>query len=66
MVIASSLDRESWKEVATEFLKGELGPKVDTSSLKKAEEVPIVNGLESLRVAYSLFAGHGSQSGNLR
>ncbi|KAH8833595.1 Sec23-binding domain of Sec16-domain-containing protein [Flagelloscypha sp. PMI_526] len=65
MVIASSLDREAWKEVVTEFLKGEMGAKVDGAALLKppsSESGGLVNGLESLRVVYSLFSGHGAAS----
>ncbi|KII88484.1 hypothetical protein PLICRDRAFT_60522, partial [Plicaturopsis crispa FD-325 SS-3] len=53
MVIASSIDSESWKEVVRDFLKTELGTRDDTSR---------TNGRESLRVAYSLFSGQGAAS----
>uniref|UniRef100_A0A8H7Y1B2 Protein transport protein sec16 n=1 Tax=Psilocybe cubensis TaxID=181762 RepID=A0A8H7Y1B2_PSICU len=61
MIIASSIDKESWKEVVSDFLRTELSSK---------EEVPrgVTNGggiqshknnRESLRVAYSLYSGQG-------
>ncbi|KAH8913773.1 hypothetical protein BT69DRAFT_1344126 [Atractiella rhizophila] len=50
-VIASAVDQEAWKEVAQEFIKHELGAGPGGS-----------NGKESLRVAYSLFAGAGANS----
>ncbi|KAJ7046799.1 Sec23-binding domain of Sec16-domain-containing protein [Mycena alexandri] len=69
MVIASSIDRDAWKETVNEFLRTELGakdsrsrgtttlvPGVDTS------QPPAINGREGLRVAYSLYSGQGSAS----
>lgn len=54
MLISSSMDKEAWKEVVSEFVKTELG--VDNS--KSPSETS--NGRESLRVAYGLFAGEGA------
>ncbi|KAF9564629.1 hypothetical protein CPC08DRAFT_631062 [Agrocybe pediades] len=61
MIIASSIDKEAWKEVVNDFLRTELGSKEDA-----ARGGPLVNGAhqsqnnrESLRVAYSLFSGQG-------
>jgi hypothetical protein len=55
LLIASSVDKESWKEVAHEFIKTELsrnqGPDGGDSTLA---------GREALQVAYGLFAGNGS------
>ncbi|KAL0071380.1 hypothetical protein AAF712_001237 [Marasmius tenuissimus] len=71
MVIASGIDKETWKEVVNEFLRSELGSK-DLAS--KASVNPAfahslapngigapatTNGREGLRVAYSLFSGQG-------
>lgn len=53
MVIASSIDKESWKDVVQDFLKTELGNK----------ELDSVTGREGLRMAYSLFSGQGAASG---
>ncbi|KAH8106975.1 Sec23-binding domain of Sec16-domain-containing protein [Cristinia sonorae] len=50
MVIASSIDRDAWKEVVREFIQAELT--INSSAA----------GRESLRVAYSLYAGHGAAS----
>ncbi|KAG1756748.1 Sec23-binding domain of Sec16-domain-containing protein [Suillus paluster] len=63
MVIASSIDKEAWKDVVTEFLKGELGVH-DTQRTAfigrgKEQVPPPSNGREWLRVVYSLFSGQG-------
>lgn len=55
MVIASSIDKEAWKEVVNDFLNNELRPKDLASGTDKA-----TNGRECLRVAYSLFSGQGA------
>ncbi|EIN07345.1 hypothetical protein PUNSTDRAFT_105006 [Punctularia strigosozonata HHB-11173 SS5] len=49
MVIASSVDKDTWKEVVNDFVRSELGVREEKS-----------NGREALRVAYSLFAGQGA------
>jgi hypothetical protein len=54
MVIASSIDKEAWKEVVQEFIRHELGPREPASS---------TSGRESLRMAYSLFSGQGAAAG---
>ena len=69
MVIASSIDKEAWKEVVNEFVRSELTSK-DSGVLKgtigsMVETKAIATGREPLRVAYSLFAGHGPASGKL-
>lgn len=58
MVIASSIDKQAWKDVVTEFVRTEL------ASLPAAPgtQAKVTDGREALRVAYSLFAGHGSAS----
>lgn len=63
MIIASSVDKEAWKEVVNEFLKAELG----VHELQRA--TPYVhgkgptsqqtNGREWLRVTYGVFSGQG-------
>lgn len=70
MVIASSIDKEAWKEAVNDFLKTELGVKDDATSrptnLRVTEtSAPAVNGREGLRVAYSLFSGQGAAAGKL-
>jgi hypothetical protein len=60
MVIASSIDKEAWKEVVNDFLKNELRPKNLASSTDKP-----TNGRECLRVAYSLFSGQGAAAGTV-
>ncbi|PCH38075.1 hypothetical protein WOLCODRAFT_161281 [Wolfiporia cocos MD-104 SS10] len=65
MVIASSIDKDTWKEVVTEFVRGELANNGnrDLLSLSGAESrPPSSDGHEALRVAYSLFAGQGPAS----
>ena len=68
MVIASSIDKEAWKEVVNEFLRTELGMKDDNRrlpALPKANELSsrAMKGREWLRVAYSLFSGQGPAAG---
>jgi len=64
MIIASSIDKEAWKEVINEFLRSELCAEED---IRSESFVSLGSqsrrGRESLRVAYSLFSGHGSLSG---
>ncbi|KAF8654092.1 hypothetical protein AX16_003625 [Volvariella volvacea WC 439] len=65
MVIASSIDKEAWKEVVSEFLRTELGVKDDSTRssnlLRPAEPMAyLTNGREPLKVAYSLYSGHGA------
>ncbi|KAI8998549.1 Sec23-binding domain of Sec16-domain-containing protein [Trametes punicea] len=54
LVIASSIDKETWKDVVTEWVRAELA-QTDRQSQGDATE-----GRESLRVAYSLFGGNGA------
>lgn len=68
MVIASSIDKDAWKEVVNEFLRTDLGVKDDSSRpspFSKGNEVspPATNGREWLRVAYSLYSGQGPAAG---
>lgn len=68
MVIASSIDKDSWKEVVNDFLRTELGIKDDVglspSTTFNGDPVSGRRGnWESLRVAYSLFSGQGAASG---
>lgn len=60
MLIANSVDSQSFKEVANEFIHSELGVKHILHA--NSEQTPQVNGKESLRVAYSLLSGHGASS----
>lgn len=65
MVIASSIDRDSWKEVVNDFLRSELGTKDDSPSTMFNNDPATARkgNWESLRVAYSLFSGQGAASG---
>jgi len=65
MIIASSIDKEAWKEVINEFLRSELGTKEDIGSGDSSTSLgnQPQRGRESLRVAYSLFSGQGALSG---
>lgn len=60
MVIASSIDKDAWKEVVNEFLQAELA-----SAEPQSKNMPLdgAKSWESLRMAYSLFSGQGSASG---
>ncbi|KEP46782.1 Sec16 Sec16-C: Sec23-binding domain protein [Rhizoctonia solani 123E] len=63
MLIASSLDKEAWKEVVNEFIRFELGVRTDQKkSPPFGGDSSVANGREPLRIAYSLFAGHGPAS----
>lgn len=64
MVIASSIDKDTWKEVVTEFVRTELTTNRHVSSVAE-ESRATPNGREPLRVAYSLFAGQGPVSSRL-
>lgn len=61
MVISSSLDKEAWKEVVTEFVRSELASEDGLSRSQTTKSAS--SGKESLRVAYSLFSGHGAAAG---
>ena len=68
MVIASSIDKDSWKEVVNDFLRTELSIKDDVglspSTTFSNDHIATRRGnWESLRVAYSLFSGQGAASG---
>lgn len=63
MVIASSIDKEAWKEVVTEFLRSELSA-TGVAPLAPDAAGAQTGGRESLKVAYSLFAGQGPASGS--
>lgn len=65
MLIASSAGTQAWKEVVSEFMHSELAIKQPPGSLglKPEGAGSCSNGRESLRVAYSLFAGHGAAAG---
>lgn len=70
MVIASSIDRDAWQEVAREFIRAELGSTDVKDDRSKPNDprrgslpTPASDGREGLRVAYSLFAGQGATSG---
>jgi hypothetical protein len=61
MIIASSIDKDAWKEVATEFLKTELGA-IQGLTSKSTSDIPNI-GRAPLRVAYSLYSGQGAAAG---
>lgn len=64
MLIANSVDAQSFKEVAKEFIHSELGVKHMLHA--NSEHTPQPNGKESLRVVYSLLSGHGASSSRLK
>lgn len=67
LVIASGIDKESWKEAVNEFLKVELASKAlnGTAPSMHASSGQSNHGREALRVAYSLFSGQGAAAGML-
>ncbi|CDO71219.1 hypothetical protein BN946_scf184863.g14 [Trametes cinnabarina] len=54
LVIASSIDKETWKEVVTEWIRAELA--------NSKTQGPGDEGREALRVAYSLYGGNGASA----
>ena len=62
MVIASSIDKESWKEVVNEFIKAELGTTIGSLN-GRGKETSASHSREGLKVAYSLYAGQGAAAG---
>ncbi|KAI0306558.1 Sec23-binding domain of Sec16-domain-containing protein [Multifurca ochricompacta] len=64
MIIASSIDRESWKEVVNEFIRTELSSQIvtDAPGSIHRDTTSIGTGREPLKVAYSLYSGQGAAS----
>lgn len=64
-LIASSIDKEAWKEAVTEFVRSELRSAGTGAGLPTGLGGKSVNtdSREPLRVAYSLFAGQGGACG---
>ena len=60
MVIASSIDKEAWKVVVSEFVRSELTSPPVIGGVPK---LSALDGREPLKVAYSLFAGQGAAAG---
>lgn len=66
MIIASSVDKDAWKEVVNEFVRAELGSSGDvnaTLTTGSASLTTATSGREPLRVAYNFFAGQGAAAG---
>jgi COPII coat assembly protein SEC16 len=61
MVIASSVDKEAWKEVVNEFIRSELNTQGVTDSAGP-DATASGTGREPLKVAYSLYSGQGAAS----
>jgi hypothetical protein len=61
MVIASSVDKEAWKEVVNEFIRSELNTQGVTDSTGP-DATASGAGREPLKVAYSLYSGQGAAS----
>ena len=57
LIIASSIDKDAWKEVVTEWIRAELAKGGGQGQGESTER------REALRVAYSLFGGNGAASG---
>lgn len=63
LIIASSIDKDSWKEVVNDFLRTELGSKEDAARISSGDlGQKKASNRDSLRVAYSLFSGQGAAS----
>ena len=67
MVISSSIDKESWKEVVHDFLRTELPVKDESDNTPHLSNghASSPKNRESLRVAYSLFSGQGPAAGTI-
>jgi hypothetical protein len=67
LLISSSVDKEAFKEVASEFIRSELGAHPQSSHQTSlngvTHDLSVSNGREPLRVAYSLFSGQGAAAG---
>jgi COPII coat assembly protein SEC16 len=61
MIIASSIDKEAWKEVVNEFIRSELNTHDIGDALRPGQR-DSYTGREPLKVAYSLFSGQGAAS----
>ena len=62
MIIASSIDKEAWKEVVNEFIRSELSAQGVADSTGP-DATASGAGREPLKVAYSLYSGQGATSG---
>ncbi|KAI0062273.1 hypothetical protein BV25DRAFT_1804047 [Artomyces pyxidatus] len=62
LVIASSVDKEAWKEAVNEFIQAEVGSKgiANLSVGLRGKEPSTVSGREALTVAYGLYSGQGA------
>jgi len=64
MVIASSVDKDAWKDVVNDFLRSEFPVNQHHGATANGSAQPSgFKGRESLRVAYSLFSGQGAAAG---
>ncbi len=61
MVIASSIDKDAWKEVVNEFIRSELNTQGVADSTSPDATIS-GTGREPLKVAYSLYSGQGASS----
>jgi COPII coat assembly protein SEC16 len=64
MIIASSIDKDAWKEVVNEFIRSELNSQVvaDGTGHGHRDNSALGTGREPLKVAYSLYSGQGAAS----
>jgi hypothetical protein len=64
MIIASSIDKDAWKEVTNEFIRSELNSQgiVDATGSGRRDTITPGTGREPLKVAYSLYSGQGAAS----
>lgn len=64
MIIASSIDKETWKEVINEFIRSELNTQSVSGATGPGQRDVTASstGREPLKVAYSLYSGQGAAS----
>lgn len=60
LIIASSIDKDAWKEVVNEFVRAELGSTNTNAASGYTSSASLASGREPLRVAYNFFAGQGA------
>ena len=64
MIIASSIDKDAWKEVVNDFIRSELTSQVSVDGTgPNQRDVTPGTGREPLKVAYGLYSGQGAGSG---
>lgn len=69
MVISSSIDKDAFREVVSEFIKSELSMRENKAAMSPPSSTRLdtrgaINGRECLRLAYSVYSGQTATAGN--